>query len=109
MGTYGSHPHGHDRATFGIAKYGRASSSMPSYRFYLLDATGSTCDYLVKTCLTDQAARERAASLLPGTCGVEIWRARRLVGRVLPADLEQASGHPGAPWFDQPVSSAAAA
>lgn len=82
---------------------------MPSYSFYLLDATGSTCDYLVKTCLSDQAARERAASLLPGTCGVEIWRARRLVGRVLPGGQDAAAGHAAAPWFDQPLSSAAAA
>lgn len=82
---------------------------MPSYSFCLLDATGTTCDYLVKTCLNDQAARERAASLLPGTCGVEIWHARRLVGRVLPSGHAPTTAHPAAPWLDQPVSSVAAA
>jgi hypothetical protein len=82
---------------------------MPSYSFCLLDATGTTCDYLVKTCLTDQAARERAASLLPGTCGVEIWRAKRLVGRVLPAGRAQVADDGPAGWFEHPSHPVAAA
>lgn len=79
---------------------------MPSYSFYLLDSTGATYDYLVQTCVTDQAARERAMHLLSGSAGVEVWRAKRLVGRLNPllASAEQADDRLATGrWFERPA------
>lgn len=80
---------------------------MPSYCFYVLDASGATSDYLVKTFPNDQAARESAARMLPGTCGVEIWRGRQLIAR-LTAGGHAAAGSAVAGWFDAPAPPVAA-
>lgn len=82
---------------------------MPSYRFYVLDAAGSTCDYLVKTCLTDAAARENAARLLPGSCGVEVWCADRLIARLAVNDGAAVPEEAASGWLDRPVEPMAAA
>ena len=59
---------------------------MPAYGFYVLDPAGNTRDYLVKTCVTDQDARERAGHLLAEASGIEIWTGRRLVDQLAAAE-----------------------
>lgn len=81
---------------------------MPSYSFYLLDPSGNTYDYLVKTCPSDQAACDDAMNLFAGASDVEIWHARRLIGRVSPSTV--AAKQPKSTgiivrWFDHPLPS----
>ena len=84
---------------------------MPTYSFYLLDSAGTTYDYLVAICPTDQAAREKATRLIPGSSGVEVWRAKRLVGRIAAPAMAVApmrARDAVEQWFERQSSSAAA-
>lgn len=55
---------------------------MPAYSFCLLDSRGMTQDYFVRSCSSDDDARESAVPLVSRTAGVEIWSGHRLIDRL---------------------------
>lgn len=55
---------------------------MPAYSFCLLDSSGMTHDYFVRSFCSDDDARETAGRMMSRSVGVEIWNGHRLVGRL---------------------------
>jgi hypothetical protein len=70
---------------------------MLTYSFYLLDITGMTYDYLVRSCRNDEDARESARRLCGDAPEVEIWNGTRMVARITAAadDREAFAHSPG--------------
>ncbi len=75
---------------------------MPAYSFCLLDSSGMTHDYFVRSFSSDDDARENAGRMVSRSVGVEIWNGRRLVDR-LAARPDRSGEIAGRTWAAQRV------